>query len=229
VIGDAKPYNTALIVLDADFAPAWAKQNGVESAELDDLARDEKVRAAVQEGVDAANQSLARVEQIKKFHLVEGDWLPGGDELTPTMKLKRKPIAVEVRRPDRRALQRIARGRMGEPPPWRRPEVDRSNPLLDALFTAAPVGLASWTASCATSASTRRSRPSTACPPRTTSGAPSRRFSRARRRRRGLLRRVIETGEPVIELEISGGTPAQPGVERTWLPPTSPSRRERRV
>jgi long-subunit acyl-CoA synthetase (AMP-forming) len=93
VIGDAKPYNTALIVLDADFAPAWAKQNGVESAELDDLARDEKVRAAVQEGVDAANQSLARVEQIKKFHLVEGDWLPGGDELTPTMKLKRKPIA----------------------------------------------------------------------------------------------------------------------------------------
>src|SRR4051794_22293173 len=93
VIGDAKPYNTALIVLDADFAPAWAKQNGVEVSELGDLARDEKVRAAIQEGVDAANQSLARVEQIKKFHLVEGDWEPGGDELTPTMKLKRKPIA----------------------------------------------------------------------------------------------------------------------------------------
>jgi long-subunit acyl-CoA synthetase (AMP-forming) len=93
VIGDAKPYNTALIVLDSDFAPAWAKQNGVEATELGDLARDEKLRAAVQEGVDAANQSLARVEQIKKFHLVEGDWEPGGDELTPTMKLKRKPIA----------------------------------------------------------------------------------------------------------------------------------------
>src|SRR4051794_2055318 len=93
VIGDAKPYNTALIVLDADFAPAWAKQNGVEATELGELARDEKVLAAVQEAVDAANQSLARVEQIKKFHLVEGDWEPGGDELTPTMKLKRKPIA----------------------------------------------------------------------------------------------------------------------------------------
>ena len=38
-------------------------------------------------------RKLARVEQIKKFHLVAGDWLPGGDELTPTMKLKRKPIA----------------------------------------------------------------------------------------------------------------------------------------
>jgi long-chain acyl-CoA synthetase len=47
----------------------------------------------VQEGVDSANTKLARVEQIKKFTIVESDWLPGGDELTPTMKLKRKPIA----------------------------------------------------------------------------------------------------------------------------------------
>ena len=51
------------------------------------------MRAAVQEGVEAANAKLARVEQIKRFHLVGGDWLPGGDELTPTMKLKRRPIA----------------------------------------------------------------------------------------------------------------------------------------
>jgi long-chain acyl-CoA synthetase len=92
-IGDAKPYNTALIVLDADFAPAWAAQNGIEDATLESLAHDERVRAAVQEGVDAANAKLARVEQIKKFVIVEGDWMPGGDELTPTMKLKRKPIA----------------------------------------------------------------------------------------------------------------------------------------
>ncbi len=48
---------------------------------------------AVQEGIDEANRHLARVEQIKKFTVVAGDWLPGGDELTPTMKLKRKPIA----------------------------------------------------------------------------------------------------------------------------------------
>jgi long-chain acyl-CoA synthetase len=92
-IGDAKPYNTALIVLDADFAPAWAAQNGIEGATLESLAHDERVRAAIQEGIDAANAKLARVEQIKKFVIVEGDWLPGGDELTPTMKLKRKPIA----------------------------------------------------------------------------------------------------------------------------------------
>jgi long-subunit acyl-CoA synthetase (AMP-forming) len=92
-IGDRRPYNTALLVLDADFAPVWAAKEGIEDTALESLARDERVRAAVQEGVDAANEKLAKVEQIKKFAIVEGDWLPGGTELTPTMKLKRKPIA----------------------------------------------------------------------------------------------------------------------------------------
>jgi long-chain acyl-CoA synthetase len=92
-IGDRRSYNTALIVLDADFAPAWAKAQGIQGSSLAELARDPRVRAAVQEGVDAANAKLARVEQIKRFSVVEGDWLPSGDELTPTMKLKRKPIA----------------------------------------------------------------------------------------------------------------------------------------
>jgi long-subunit acyl-CoA synthetase (AMP-forming) len=92
-IGDGRPYNTALIVLDTDFAPAWAAQNGLEGASLDDLAADERMRAAVQAGVDAGNARLARVEQIKKFTILPGDWAPGGDELTPTMKLKRRPIA----------------------------------------------------------------------------------------------------------------------------------------
>jgi long-chain acyl-CoA synthetase len=92
-IGDGRSYNTALIVLDADFAPAWAAQNGMEGKGLEALAREEAMRAAVQAGVDKANDRLSRVEQIKKFTIVEGDWAPGGDELTPTMKLKRKPIA----------------------------------------------------------------------------------------------------------------------------------------
>ncbi len=92
-IGDRRAYNTALIVLDADFAPAWAAQQGIEDTSLEALAGEERVRAAVDEALEAANQKLAKVEQIKKFTLVAGDWLPGGDELTPTMKLKRKPIA----------------------------------------------------------------------------------------------------------------------------------------
>jgi long-subunit acyl-CoA synthetase (AMP-forming) len=93
VVGDARPYNTALIVLDADFAPAWAAQQGITATGLEELAGDERVRAAVQEGVDVANAKLARVEQIKRFRVLDSEWLPGGDELTPTMKLKRRPIA----------------------------------------------------------------------------------------------------------------------------------------
>jgi long-chain acyl-CoA synthetase len=91
-IGDRRPYNTALIVLDADFAPAWAAKQGIEATDLASLAADERVHAAVQEAIDGANTKLARVEQIKKLEIVHGDWLAGGDELTPTMKLKRKPI-----------------------------------------------------------------------------------------------------------------------------------------
>jgi long-chain acyl-CoA synthetase len=93
VIGDARSYNTALIVLDTDFAPAWAQKHGIADTSLEALAAEERVREAIQQGVDAANEKLARVEQVKKFTIVRGDWLPGGDELTPTMKLKRKPIA----------------------------------------------------------------------------------------------------------------------------------------
>ena len=93
VIGDAPPVqhraDRARRRLRARVGRAARHRGHVASRRL---ARDEQVRAAVAEGVEAANERLARVEQIKKFHIVEGDWLPGGDELTPTMKLKRKPI-----------------------------------------------------------------------------------------------------------------------------------------
>jgi long-subunit acyl-CoA synthetase (AMP-forming) len=92
-IGDRRPYNTALIVLDADFAPQWAQQNGLGDRTFEQLAADPGMVEAVQAGVDTANRRLARVEQIKKFTILRGDWMPGGDELTPTIKLKRRPIA----------------------------------------------------------------------------------------------------------------------------------------
>jgi long-subunit acyl-CoA synthetase (AMP-forming) len=94
-IGDGRPYNTALIVLDTDYAPQWAKQQGLEAESLEQLATESNVIEAVQQAVDEANTHLARVEQIKKFTVVPGEWNPGGDELTPTMKLKRKPIAAK--------------------------------------------------------------------------------------------------------------------------------------
>ena len=80
-IGDGKPYNVALITLDPDVAPPFEQQQGRDA-----------LLAEVERGVEAANEQLARVEQIKRFKLLDEEWQPGGDELTPTMKLKRKPI-----------------------------------------------------------------------------------------------------------------------------------------
>jgi long-subunit acyl-CoA synthetase (AMP-forming) len=91
-IGDAKPYNVALVTLDPDAIPGLAKQVGVDEPTPEKLVQDPRTIEAVQKEVESANQEMARVEQIKKFKLLPTEWEPGGDELTPTMKLKRKPI-----------------------------------------------------------------------------------------------------------------------------------------
>jgi len=90
-IGDRRQYNVALITLDPDAAPGFAQQNGLDPDPAK-MAHSDVVNQAIQEGIDRANEGLARVEQIKKFVVLEQEWEPGGDELTPTMKLKRKPI-----------------------------------------------------------------------------------------------------------------------------------------
>jgi long-subunit acyl-CoA synthetase (AMP-forming) len=92
-IGDRRPYNVALLTLDPDALPGLAQKLGIEDGSPEKLADDGRVIEAVQKEVEAANEEMARVEQIKKFKLLPTDWEPGGDELTPTMKLKRKPIA----------------------------------------------------------------------------------------------------------------------------------------
>lgn len=94
-IGDGRSYNTALISLDGDFAPQWAAREGIEDASIASLSQNAELLQLVQEAVDEGNSHLARVEQIKKFKLLSTEWEPGGDELTPTMKLKRKPIATK--------------------------------------------------------------------------------------------------------------------------------------
>ncbi len=91
-IGDRRPYNSALIVLDPDVAAEWAAERDLDPSP-DSLARESSVLAEVERGVEEANSHLSRVEQVKRFQVLGVDWLPGGDELTPTMKLKRKPIA----------------------------------------------------------------------------------------------------------------------------------------
>jgi long-subunit acyl-CoA synthetase (AMP-forming) len=92
-IGDARPYVTALIVLDPEAAAAQAAALGMAdtsaAAFADSLEARDMVKAAVAKG----NSKLSRVEQIKRFLILGTAWDPGGDELTPTMKLKRRPIA----------------------------------------------------------------------------------------------------------------------------------------
>jgi len=91
-VGDNRPYNVALIVLDPDVAPAFAQQHGIEDGSLAELASEPAIRAEVEAAVERGNAGLSRVEQVKRFELLAGEWAPGGDELTPTMKLKRRPI-----------------------------------------------------------------------------------------------------------------------------------------
>jgi long-chain acyl-CoA synthetase len=92
-VGDDRPYNVALIVLDPDFAPVFAQQHGIEGTSPEALATAPAILEEVAAGVERGNAGLSRVEQVKKFKLLPTDWQPGGDELTPTMKLKRRPIA----------------------------------------------------------------------------------------------------------------------------------------
>jgi long-chain acyl-CoA synthetase len=90
-IGDKRKYVSALLTLDAEAAKSWASEHGVDD-DPKSLASNEELIDEVQKGLDTANEELARVEQVKRFKILPADWEPGGDELTPTMKLKRKPI-----------------------------------------------------------------------------------------------------------------------------------------
>jgi long-subunit acyl-CoA synthetase (AMP-forming) len=94
VIGDGRPYNVALLVLCPDGSAAYAKANGLDPDPAV-LSQDPATLKLIEEAVEAANARMSRVEQIKKFTVLEVDWLPDGDELTPTMKLKRRGVAAK--------------------------------------------------------------------------------------------------------------------------------------
>jgi long-chain acyl-CoA synthetase len=91
-VGDARPYMTALIVLDPDAATRWSATRGLDHATLGDLASHPELRAEVARDVEAANAAISHAEQIKRFALLPGEWRPDSDELTATMKLKRAAI-----------------------------------------------------------------------------------------------------------------------------------------
>ncbi|OBG74436.1 AMP-dependent synthetase [Mycobacterium sp. E3298] len=94
-IGDGRPYNAALMVFDAESVGPYAAQHGLGDASPAALAAHPEVVARVAAGVAEGNAKLSRVEQIKRFRILPSLWEPGGDEITLTMKLKRKPIMAK--------------------------------------------------------------------------------------------------------------------------------------
>jgi long-chain acyl-CoA synthetase len=91
-IGDRRNYVTALLVLDPEVAPAWARAHGVKNASLAELAGHPEVIAEVERGVAEANSHLARVEQVRRFRLLPNEWTAETGELTPTLKRRRRVI-----------------------------------------------------------------------------------------------------------------------------------------
>ena len=96
VVGDNKPFIAALITLDHEAFPLWAKNNGLpEGAKAADYVNNPVVLAEIQRIVDAANESVSRAEQIRKFTVLANEWTDPSGHMTPSMKLKRSVIAKD--------------------------------------------------------------------------------------------------------------------------------------
>jgi long-chain acyl-CoA synthetase len=91
VIGDRRPFLTALITLDEEKAPSWAAENGINGG-IAEIAAHERTLKEIEGAINEVNQNLAKVEGVKKFRVLERDFLQEENEITPTMKVKRKQI-----------------------------------------------------------------------------------------------------------------------------------------
>jgi long-chain acyl-CoA synthetase len=91
-IGDRRNYVTALLVLDPETTPAWARAQGISFDSLADLAAHPDVLAEVERGVEMANSHLARPERVRRFTLLPAEWTAQSGELTPSMKRRRQVI-----------------------------------------------------------------------------------------------------------------------------------------
>jgi long-chain acyl-CoA synthetase len=98
VIGEGRPFISALVVLDADVAPAWAAARGIKAASLMELADHPEVVAEVEREVALAMDGFNQAEGVKKVKILHDEWMPDSEELTPTMKLKRRGIYAKYLR-----------------------------------------------------------------------------------------------------------------------------------
>ncbi|GAA1234474.1 AMP-dependent synthetase/ligase [Oryzihumus leptocrescens] len=92
VVGDQKPFIAALITLDAEMLPQWAKNNGLEGLSMEDAPANETIRAEIQRAVDSANKAVSKAESIRKFTVLPGDFTEENGYLTPSLKLKRNIV-----------------------------------------------------------------------------------------------------------------------------------------
>jgi len=90
--GDRRPYLVALLTLDGAVAPAWAAARGIQAGSLAELACDPVVTQEVAQAVARANAELARIQQVKRWHLLPVEWTAESEELTPTLKLRRRIV-----------------------------------------------------------------------------------------------------------------------------------------
>ncbi len=94
-VGDERPFVSALVVLDPEVAPGWFADRGIEAASLVELAADPRVRDELQRAVDEVMVRFSNVERVKRIAVLGDEWMPDGDELTPTSKLKRRSILAK--------------------------------------------------------------------------------------------------------------------------------------
>jgi len=93
VVGDQRPFISALITLDPEMLPTWLANNGLAGdMSLADAAKNETVRAEVQRAIDEANKYVSRAESIRKFTILPTEWTEASGHLTPKMSIKRNVI-----------------------------------------------------------------------------------------------------------------------------------------
>ena len=96
-IGDGHSFITVLVVLDPQVAPMWGKAHGIASSSMSELAEHPSTIAEVRRALTIANTHLSRIEQFKRFTILPAEWSPESEELTPTMKLKRRVIHTKYK------------------------------------------------------------------------------------------------------------------------------------
>ncbi|KJQ54869.1 AMP-dependent synthetase/ligase [Microbacterium sp. SA39] len=93
VVGDQRPFISALMTLDTEMLPTWLANNGLDAKmSLEQASRSDAVRAEVQRAVDGANARVSRAESIRKFTILDSEWTEASGHLTPKLSIKRNVI-----------------------------------------------------------------------------------------------------------------------------------------